>query len=123
MDVTVKNHTQNLEVSRELGLDAELHEADMKLLALTAPVEYNNLKRADLETIKTALVTAFDSAFKSYWASGMSQTRARDLSMAIVKNLRIGLMSTHHEQFPSGASVIEEKANRKAAKAARQGQL
>ena len=55
LKVEVGDHTGNMEIGRELGMDSSMHDAQMSLLALTEPTEYLALKNADLAEIKTNL--------------------------------------------------------------------
>ena len=115
IDVTVGNFTGNMEIGRELGMDASMHDANMSLLALTEPAEYLALKNADLKAIKTDLTNQFKTTFAKYWATGMSQSKARELATRVCENLQKSLMDLHHEQFPSNAGAVQMKAFKKKA--------
>ena len=104
-----------MSIGRELGMDASMHDAQMSLLALTEPTEYLALKNADLEEIKANLETQFKNTFAKYWATGMSQAKAKELATRVCENLQKSLMDLHDERFPSNAGAVQMKAFKKKA--------
>ena len=115
LKVEVGDHTGNMEIGRELGMDSSMHDAQMSLLALTEPTEYLALKNADLAEIKTNLETQFKTTFAKYWATGMSQSKAKALATRVCENLQKSLMDLHDERFPSNAGAVNMKAFKKKA--------
>ena len=113
--VNVGNYTGNMEIGRELGMDASIHDAQMSLLALTEPAEYLALKNADLASVKENLQTQFKDTFQKYWATGMSQSKAKALATRVCENLQKSLMDLHDERFPSNAGAVNMKAFKKQA--------
>ena len=102
-----------MEIGRELGMDSSMHDAQMSLLALTEPTEYLALKNADLAEIKTNLENQFKTTFAKYWATGMSQSKAKALATRVCENLQKSLMDD--ERFPSNAGAVNMKAFKKKA--------
>ena len=115
LGVEVGDHTGNMEIGRELGMDSSMHDAQMSLLALTEPTEYLALKNADLAEIKTNLENQFKTTFAKYWATGMSQNKAKELATRVCENLQKSLMDLHDERFPSNAGAVQMKAFKKKA--------
>ena len=113
--VSVGNYTGNMEIGRELGMDASIHDAQMSLLALTEPAEYLQLKNDDHGLIKTNLQNQFQETFAKYWATGMSQSKAKALATRVCENLQKSLMDLHDERFPSNAGAVNMKAFKKQA--------
>ena len=96
-------------------MDASMHDANMSLLALTEPAEYLALKNADLGEIKVNLEDQFKTTFAKYWATGMSQSKAKELATRVCENLQKSLMDLHDERFPSNAGAVQMKAFKKQA--------
>ena len=113
--VSVGNYTGNMEIGRELGMDASIHDAQMSLLALTEPAEFLKLKNDDLALVKTNLQNQFKETFQKYWATGMSQSKAEALATRVCENLQKSLMDQHNERFPSNAGAVNMKAFKKQA--------
>ena len=113
LGVEVGDYTGNMSIGRELGMDASMHDANMSLLALTEPAEYLALKNADLDEIKTNLEDQFKTTFSKYWATGMSQSKAKELATRVCENLQQSLMDLHDERFPSNAGAVQMKAFKK----------
>ena len=113
LSVDVGDYTGNMSIGRELGMDASMHDANMSLLALTEPAEYLALKNADLGEIKGNLEEQFKTTFTKYWATGMSQTKAKELATRVCENLQQSLMDLHDERFPSNAGAVQMKAFKK----------
>ena len=110
LTVAVKEQTNNMDISRELGMDASMHKAEMNLLAITEPEEYQRLKKADLVTIKTNLDSQFNLTFAKYWATGMRQPEAKALATKVCENLQNSLMDIHYEDFPPSSDTVKMKA-------------
>ena len=115
LKVEVGDYTGNMSIGRELGMDASMHDAQMSLLVLTEPTEYLTLKNEDLGEIKTNLETQFKATFAKYWATGMSQSKAKELATRVCENLQKSLMDLHDERFPSNAGAVQMKAFKKKA--------
>ena len=115
LKVDVGDYTGNMEIGRELGMDASIHDAQMSLLALTEPAEYLKLKNDDLALVKTNLQNQFKDTFAKYWATGMSQSKAKALATRVCENLQKSLMDLHDERFPSNAGAVNMKAFKKQA--------
>jgi hypothetical protein len=115
LKVDVGDYTGNMSIGRELGMDASMHDANMSLLAITEPAEYLALKNADLDEIKTNLEDQFKTTFSKYWATGMSQSKAKELATRVCENLQNSLMDLHDERFPSNAGAVQMKAFKKQA--------
>ena len=113
--VTVADLTKGYNVTRELGLDQQIASEDMRLLAITEPGEYQELKRSDYDGIFTQVKETFDASFKRYHATGMGVDANRELSKRVSEQMFKALMDVHHETFPPGTSALQEKAMKKQA--------
>ena len=113
--ITVDDETNHYDVTRELGLDQHIASENMRLLAITEPAEYQELKRDDYTAIMKQVKDTFDASFKRYHLTGMGKEANRELSKRVSEQVFKALMDVHHETFPPGTSALQEKAMKKQA--------
>ena len=95
-----------VDAARELGLDLESRQYNIRLMALTKPADYAAARQAEFDKVVAGVKKVYQNSYTGFSNAGMPHEMAKGYALAAAnteKQVRRQIMET---LYPSGANVI-----------------
>ena len=95
-----------VDAARELGLDLESRQYNIRLMALTKPADYAAARQAEFDKVVAGVKKVYQNSYTGFSNAGMPHEMAKGYALAAAnteKQVRRQIMET---LYPSGANLI-----------------
>ena len=91
---------------RELGLELEQQQYDIRLLALTKPERYAGKRQVAFDSMVAKIESAYNDAYGGFISAGLPSEMARRYALNAANNEKAVRRQVLETQFPSNANII-----------------